>query len=144
VLRINYSECSLRDGIKSLTSGKGADVVYDPVGGDLSEQALRTTAWGGRFLVVGFASGTIPRIPLNITLLKGNAILGVFYGAWAKREPAAYRQNMAQLFALFEARKLHPLVSQVFTLEQYREAFAVLTGRRAKGKIIFSIKNHDE
>jgi NADPH2:quinone reductase len=139
--RLNYSECSLKDEIKSLTAGKGADVVYDPVGGDLSEQALRATAWAGRFLVVGFASGSIPRIPLNLTLLKNNSIMGVFYGAWAQREPAAYRQNMAQLFALFEAQKLHPLVSQVFNLEQYREAFSVLTDRRAKGKIIFDMKN---
>jgi NADPH2:quinone reductase len=141
VHRINYSERSLKDEIKALTGGKGADVVYDPVGGDLSEQALRATAWGGRFLVVGFASGTIPRIPLNLTLLKNNSIMGVFYGAWAQREPAAYRQNMAQLFALFEAQKLHPLVSQVFKLEQYREAFSVLTNRRAKGKIIFDTKS---
>ena len=140
-LRLNYTECSLKDGIKSLTAGKGADVVYDPVGGDLSEQALRATAWGGRFLVVGFASGTIPKIPLNLTLLKNNAIMGVFYGAWSQREPAAYRQNMAELFGLFEAQKLQPLVSQEFKLEQYREAFSVLTDRRAKGKIIFNMKN---
>jgi len=137
-LRLNYTECSLKDGIKSLTAGKGADVVYDPVGGDLSEQALRATAWGGRFLVVGFASGAIPKIPLNLTLLKNNAIMGVFYGAWSQREPAAYRQNMAELFGLFEAQKLHPLVSQEFKLEQYRDAFSVLTDRRAKGKIIFN------
>ncbi|MSQ97947.1 MAG: NADPH:quinone oxidoreductase family protein [Xanthomonadales bacterium] len=140
-LRLNYSERSLKDEVKALTGGKGADVVYDPVGGDLSEQALRATAWGGRFLVVGFASGTIPRIPLNLTLLKNNAIMGVFYGAWAQREPATYRRNMAELFALFEAQKLHPLVSQEFKLEQYREAFSVLTDRRAKGKIIFNLKN---
>jgi NADPH2:quinone reductase len=141
VHRLNYSARSLKDEIKSLTAGRGADVVYDPVGGDLSEQALRATAWGGRFLVVGFASGTIPRIPLNLTLLKNNAIMGVFYGAWAQREPAAYRQNMAELFALFETQKLHPLVSQEFKLEEYREAFSVLTNRRAKGKIIFNMKN---
>ncbi len=140
-LRLNYSERSLKEEIKSLTAGKGADVVYDPVGGDLSEQALRATAWGGRFLVVGFASGTIPRIPLNLTLLKNNSIMGVFYGAWAQREPAAYRHNMVQLFALFEAQKLHPLVSQVFKLEQYHEAFSMLTERRAKGKLIFKMKN---
>jgi len=141
VHRLNYSERSLKDEIKSLTGGKGADVVYDPVGGDLSEQALRATAWGGRFLVVGFASGTIPRIPLNLTLLKNNSIMGVFYGAWAQREPASYRQNLAELFGLFDAQKLHPLVSQEFKLEQYREAFSVLTDRRAKGKIVFTIKH---
>jgi NADPH:quinone reductase len=139
--RINYSERSLKDEIKSLTAGQGVDVVYDPVGGDLSEQALRATAWGGRFLAVGFASGTIPRIPLNLTLLKNNSIMGVFYGAWAQREPDACRQNMAELFKLFEAQKLHPLVSQVYKLEQYREAFSVLTDRRAKGKIIFNLKS---
>jgi len=141
VHRINYSEHSLKDEMKALTAGKGADVVYDPVGGELSEQALRATAWGGRFLVVGFASGAIPRIPLNLTLLKNNAIMGVFYGAWAQREPAAYRQNMAELFALVEAQKLHPMAGQVFKLDQYTEAFSLLTGRRAMGKIIFNMKH---
>lgn len=138
--RINYSNGSLKDEIKSQTAGQGADVVYDPVGGDWSEQALRATAWGGRFLVVGFASGTIPRIPLNLALLKNNAIKGVFYGAWMQREPAAYQKNIAELFQWFEAGKLHPLVSQVFKLEQYREAFSMLTDRRAKGKIVFTMK----
>ncbi len=138
--RINYSDTALKEAIKSLTGGKGADVVYDPVGGELSEPALRATGWDGRFLVVGFASGTIPSIPLNLTLLKNNAIKGVFYGVWAMRDPQAYAQNIAELFALYEAGKLHPMVSQQFPLEQYREAFATLTERRAKGKVLFNLK----
>jgi NADPH2:quinone reductase len=140
-LRINYSEQSLKDEIKSLTGGKGADVVYDPVGGDLSEPALRSTGWGGRFLVVGFASGSIAKIPLNLTLLKNNAIMGVFYGVWAQRDPAAYQQNLQELFHMFEAGDLQPMVGHVFSLDQYQEAFATLTGRRARGKVIFELRD---
>jgi len=142
-LRINYGKGdepnNLRDQIKALTDGKGADVVYDPVGGDLSEQALRATGWDGRLLVVGFASGTIPAIPLNLTLLKNNSIRGVFYGVWAQKFPAAFQENLQELFAFFEQGKLHPLVSQKFELEHYVEAFNTLTERRAKGKVILTM-----
>jgi NADPH2:quinone reductase len=138
---INYSAGSLRDQIKQLTDGKGADVVYDPVGGELTEQALRATGWDGRLLVVGFASGHIPSIPLNLTLLKNNSIKGVFYGVWAQRDPQANTQNIRQLFSWFEQGKLHPLVTQQFQLEEYEEAFATLTERRAKGKVIFRMSS---
>ncbi|HLF31712.1 MAG TPA: NADPH:quinone oxidoreductase family protein [Xanthomonadales bacterium] len=138
--RINYSTGSLKDEIKALTSGRGADVVYDPVGGALSEPALRGTGWNGRFLVIGFASGEIPSIPLNLPLLKNNAIIGVFYGVWAKRDPAAHQQNIRELFRLYESGAIKPLVGRVFSLDQYREAFGTLTGRKALGKVIFEIK----
>ena len=139
-MRINYKTSSLKDEIKRLTGGKGADVVYDPVGGDLSEQALRGTGWNGRFLVVGFASGTIPKIPLNLPLLKNNVIHGVFWGAWAQRDRAAFDENLAELFALFGSGKLHPLVGEVYALDDYREAFSALTERRATGKLVFDMK----
>lgn len=138
---INYSKQSLKEETKALTEGRGADVVYDPVGGELSEQALRATAWDGRFLVIGFAAGAIPKIPLNLPLLKNNSIVGVLYGGWVHREPEAMRENIEELLAMYQAGKLQPLVSQVFALEQYAEAFATLTGRRAKGKIIFRLKS---
>lgn len=139
-MRINYSRQSLRQETKTLTEGRGADVVYDPVGGELSEQALRATAWDGRFLVIGFAAGTIPKIPLNLPLLKGNSIIGVLYGAWVQRDPAGASRNIADLLAMFEAGKLQPLVTGIYELEQYSEAFAMLTGRRVCGKVIFRMR----
>jgi NADPH2:quinone reductase len=138
---INYKTENLKERVKELTEGRGADVVYDPVGGDLSEQALRATGWGGRFLVIGFAAGDIARIPLNLCLLKNNSIVGVFYGAWIAREPAANAENLAELFAMYEKGELSPLVTQVFRIEDYTEAFSTLTGRRAQGKIIFKIRD---
>lgn len=139
--RVNYTTEDLKERVKALTGGRGADVVYDPVGGDLSEQALRATGWNGRFLVIGFAAGEIPKIPLNLCLLKNNAIIGVFYGAWIAREPESNAANVAELFSLYEQGKLEPLVTQVFPLDEYVEAFATLTGRRAQGKIVFSIRD---
>lgn len=139
--RINYSTESLKERAKALTAGQGVDVVYDPVGGAFSEQALRATAWNGRFLVIGFAAGDIPRIPLNLCLLKSNAIIGVFFGAWIQREPEAYRANIEELFSLYIAGKLNPLVTQTYRLGDYVEAFSTLTGRRAQGKIVFKIRD---
>lgn len=141
VERVNYTNEDLKERVKALTDGRGADVVYDPVGGDLSEQALRATGWDGRFLVIGFAAGTIPKIPLNLCLLKNNSIVGVFYGAWLARDPNAHAANVAELFALFEEGKLVPRVTQVFALEDYIDAFATLTGRGAMGKVIFKIRD---
>ena len=138
--RINYSTADLKDEIKRLTGGKGADVVYDPVGGALSEPALRGTGWNGRFLVVGFASGEIPHIPLNLPLLKNNAIKGVFLGGFMRRDPVAYFQNVQELIALYESGRIDPLVSQVLPFERYEEAFGLLTGRQAIGKIVLDLK----
>jgi len=135
---INYSETSLKDAIKSLTDGKGVDVVYDPVGGDYSEQALRGMAWNGRFLVIGFAAGDIPRVPLNLALLKGCSIVGVFWGRFTGEEPEVNLANIKALWELFEAGKLKPVVTDCFPIEQYREAFTSMAERRARGKVILT------
>ena len=137
--RIDYVSDDLKTRVKTLTDGRGADVVFDPVGGEFSEPALRATGWNGRFLVIGFAAGEIPKIPLNLCLLKNNAVVGVFYGAWLAREPAAGARNVAELTAMFENGDLAPVVTQQFALDDYVEAFATLTGRRARGKIVFRI-----
>jgi len=133
---IRYTEEKLKDRVKDLTDGRGADVIYDPVGGDFAEQALRASAWDGRYLVIGFASGEIPRIPLNLPLLKGCRIVGVFWGAWTKQDPEGHGENMRELLAHFEAGNLNPRVTQTHPLEAFREAFATLAERRAIGKVI--------
>lgn len=135
---INYSETPLKDAIKELTAGKGVDVVYDPVGGDFSEQALRGMAWNGRFLVIGFAAGPIPSIPLNLALLKGCSIVGVFWGRFTGEEPEVNLQNIRDLWELFEAGKLKPVVTDCYPLEQFRDAFTCMTERRARGKVILT------
>ncbi len=133
--RINYSEQPLKQAVKELTQGRGADVVYDPVGGDFSEQALRATAWNGRFLVVGFAAGDIPKIPLNLALLKGADICGVFWGSWTERDPKGSQANFLELKQMFENKTLNPRIT-TFGLDQYQEAFATLAERRAIGKVV--------
>ncbi len=135
---INYSEQPLKEAIKELTGGKGVDVVYDPVGGDFSEQALRGMAWNGRFLVIGFAAGPIPSVPLNLALLKGCSIVGVFWGRFTGEEPETNIANIHELWELFEAGKLKPVVTDCFPIEQYREAFTCMTERRARGKVILT------
>ncbi len=135
---INYSEQPLKEAIKELTDGKGVDVVYDPVGGDFSEQALRGMAWNGRFLVIGFAAGPIPSVPLNLTLLKGCSIVGVFWGRFTGEEPEVNLANIKELWELFEAGKLKPVVTDCFPIEQFREAFTCMTERRARGKVILT------
>lgn len=137
--RINYSEEDLKDRVKSLTDGQGVDVVYDPVGGELSEQALRATAWNGRFLVIGFASGTIPKIPLNLALLKGVSIVGVFWGSWASRFPNESAGNFGELIEMIENAKFAPLVTDVYPLDRYAEAFRCISERRARGKVVLSM-----
>ncbi|WP_158177713.1 NADPH:quinone oxidoreductase family protein, partial [Pseudomonas viridiflava] len=125
---INYTDTSLKDEIKRLTNGNGADVIYDPVGGDLFDQAIRAIAWNGRLLVVGFASGRIPELPVNLALLKGASVVGVFWGSFAQRQPQDNAANFKQLFAWFEEGKLKPLVSQVYPLERAGEAIDALGG----------------
>jgi len=132
---IDYAREDLKERIKKLTGGKGADVVYDPVGGPYAEAALRSTAWEGRFLVVGFAAGDIPSIPLNLVLLKGCAILGVFWGSFTAREPARNQQNLGELLLWFEQGKLHPHVSQTYPLERAAEALGEMAARKVKGKV---------
>ena len=133
---INYSKVSLRDAVKELTGGKGVDVVFDPVGGELAQQALRSLAWHGRYLVVGFACGDIPQIPANIALLKEACITGVWWGTWAERHPADAQLNMMELAAMVQDDSLKPRVTETYPLEQYAAAFAAITKRRAKGKVV--------
>lgn len=133
---INYATEDLKDRIKALTSGNGVDVVYDPVGGALAEPALRGTAWQGRYLVVGFASGDIPKIPLNLVLLKGCQIMGVFWGSFAMREPAKNRAHAAQIFAWVAEGKLKPAVDAVLPFSQAAEALQRLERREVKGKLV--------
>ena len=138
-LRINYSTEDLKEQVKALTQGRGADVIYDPVGGDFSEQAFRAIAWDGRFLVVGFASGPIPKIPLNLCLLKGASIVGVWWGTWATKFPQESQKNFQELIAMIDSGKFSPLVTEVYPLDDYKAAFASISERRAKGKVILSM-----
>jgi NADPH2:quinone reductase len=136
---INYSEQDLKGAIKELTGGKGVDVVYDPVGGDYAEPALRGMGWNGRYLVVGFAAGDIPEVPLNLALLKGCSIVGVFWGRFIGEEPTVHLQNIKDLWGLFAEGRLKPAINDVFALEDYAEAYDVMMGRRARGKVILTI-----
>ena len=137
---INYSDSSLKDEVKRLTNGQGADVIYDPVGGDLFDAAIRSIAWNGRLLVVGFASGRIPELPVNLTLLKGAAVVGVFWGAFAQRQPQDNAANFQQLFAWYGEGKLKPLVSQTFPLPKAAEAIDTLGQRKAVGKVVVQVR----
>jgi NADPH2:quinone reductase len=136
---INYSEESLKERCKALTNGKGVDVVYDPVGGELAQQALRALAWHGRYLVIGFASGDIPKFPANIALLKEASIIGVWWGTWAARHPADSVQNMQELAAMLAKRELSPRVTETYPLDQFATAFASLSNRKAQGKVILTL-----
>ncbi len=137
---IDYSQASLKDEIKRLTGGKGVDVIYDPVGGDLFDQAVRGLAWNGRLLVVGFASGRIPELPVNLVLLKGGAVLGVFWGSFAQRQPADNAANFRQLFAWYAEGKLKPLVSKTFPLAEAGQAIEQLATRKALGKLVVTVR----
>lgn len=136
---IDYSRESLKERVKALTDGRGADVVYDPVGGELFDDCMRSIAWKGRVLVVGFASGTIPKIPANLVLLKGCQVVGVFWGSFTQREPEAHAENVAELMAHFAAGRLKPHVSHTFPLEQAGAAMQMLADRKAKGKIVVTV-----
>ncbi|MFG0529820.1 NADPH:quinone oxidoreductase family protein [Pseudomonas sp. yb_2] len=133
---IDYSQANLREEIKRLTGGQGVDVIYDPVGGELFEQAVRGLAWNGRLLVVGFASGSIPQLAANLVLLKGAAVLGVFWGAFAQRQPEDNAANFHQLFAWHAEGKLKPLVSQTYPLGEAGVAIEKLGQRQAVGKLV--------
>ncbi|MEO7936532.1 MAG: NADPH:quinone oxidoreductase family protein [Dokdonella sp.] len=133
---IDYSSENLRERIKTLTDGKGVDIVYDPVGGDFAEPALRSVGWRGRYLVVGFAAGDIPKIPINLLLLKGSALVGVFWGEFVRREPKLNAANMAQLFTWLNERKINPLISKRYPLSQAPAALDALLAREAVGKLV--------
>ena len=126
------------DKIKELTDGQGADVVYDPVGGDYAEPALRATNWDGRYLVIGFAAGDIPKIPLNLTLLKSCQIVGVFWGAFVARDAEANKKNLAELMQFYKDGKIRPHISNRYPLEQAAAALREMADRKVKGKVILT------
>ena len=136
---INYTDASLKDEIKRLTGGRGVDVIYDPVGDRYAEPSFRGMAWNGRYLVVGFAAGEIPSLPLNLPLIKGASIVGVFWGAFTQAEPALHRENMAELLKWFSEGKLKPHISRHFTLDQGPEAIRWMMDRKATGKIVLDV-----
>jgi NADPH2:quinone reductase len=136
---VNYASADLKDGLRALTGGRGVNVVYDCVGGDSSEAALRAMAWQGRFLVVGFASGDIPKIPLNLLLLKGCDAVGVFWGEAVKRDPEANRANMRQVLDWIAEGKLAPRIHGTFPLGEIREALGVIERREAVGKVVLTL-----
>ena len=133
---IDYQTEDLRERLKTLTGGRGVDVVVDPVGGSFSEPALRSVGWRGRFLVVGFAGGEIPKIPLNLPLLKGSSIVGVFWGDFLRREPTQSERDLKDLVAMYRAEKIKPLVSGRYPLEKTSDALYALMQRRVQGKIV--------
>ncbi len=141
---INYASEDFRARIKDLTGGKGVDVVYDPVGGAMTELALRSLAWKGRLLVIGFASGEIPKPPLNLTLLKGCDIRGVYWGEFVAREPEAHRDNLSQLLAWAEQGVLSVHVHAKFPLPDYLKAFEAIAKRQALGKVLLQLGNGDK
>ena len=133
---VNYAEEDIKDALRRVTSGKGPDVIYDPVGGPYSEPALRAIGWEGRFLVVGFAAGDIPKLPLNLVLLKNCDVRGVFWGAWSERAPEAHRANIAQLMRWCADGKLTVHVHAVYPLAQTADALKAIANRSAMGKVI--------
>lgn len=133
---INYGTRDLRDGIKELTGGNGVDVIYDPVGGAYAEPALRGMAWGGRYLVVGFAAGDIPRIPLNLPLLKGCSIVGVFWGGFTARESAHNTANLRELISWLGTGTIRPHISATYPLAQVAHALNDILERKVTGKVI--------
>lgn len=133
---IVYTQEDLKERVKQLTGGQGANVIYDAVGGPFTEPALRAIAWEGRFLVIGFAAGEIPKIPLNLTLLKGCQICGVFWGSFAMREPAKNRANAARIFEWVAEKKLSPQIEAVMTFEHAAAALEKLAKREVKGKLV--------
>jgi NADPH2:quinone reductase len=132
---VNYASGDLRDGLRRL-AGDGVDVIYDPIGGPYAEPALRSIGWEGRYLVVGFAAGEIPKPPLNLVLLKGCAVLGVFWGSWIARDPAGHRANLTQLAAWCAEGKLSAHVHAVYPLAQTAQALHDIAARKVMGKVL--------
>ncbi len=133
---INYSTENLRDALKTLTDGKGPDVIYDPVGGDFAEPAFRSIAWRGRYLVVGFASGPIPALPFNLALLKGASIVGVFWGDFAKREPKTNTAMMMELAQWYGQGKIKPVIDRTMPMSELKAAFTHMGSRGVMGKLV--------
>jgi NADPH2:quinone reductase len=133
---INYETQDLRAEVKQLTGGKGVDVVFDPVGGRFAEPALRSIAWRGRYLVIGFAAGDIPALPWNLPLLKGASIVGVFWGEFASREPAANLRGLQELIGWVGSGKIRPVISHTYTLDEAAQALRDLGARKVTGKVV--------
>jgi NADPH2:quinone reductase len=133
---VNYASNNLRDAIKSLTGGKGVDVIYDPVGGDLAEPAFRSIAWRGRYLVIGFAQGNIPNLPLNLPLLKGASLVGVFWGEYVRREPQANVQMLMQLAQWYALGRIKPAIDARLPMGELPAAFARMASRQVMGKVL--------
>jgi NADPH2:quinone reductase len=133
---INYTTENLREALKALTDGKGPDVIYDPVGGDFAEPAFRSIAWRGRYLVVGFASGTIPALPFNLALLKGASIVGVFWGDFAKKEPQANAAMMGELAQWYGQGKIKPVIDRTMPMAELKAAYAHMGSRGVMGKLV--------
>jgi len=133
---INYATEDLKERVKKLTAGNGVDVIYDPVGGNYSEAALRGMAWEGRYLVIGFTTGDIPRIPLNLPLLKGCSIVGVFWGAFAEHDPLRNQQNFQELITWLAEGKLNPYISATYPLEDAAKALNAMMQRKVQGKVV--------
>jgi NADPH:quinone reductase len=133
---INYSRDHLREALKTLTQGHGPDVVYDPVGGELAEPAFRSIAWRGRYLVIGFAGGPIPNLPLNLPLLKGASIVGVFWGDFARREPQANTAMMNELVRWYSQGKVKPVIDSILPMHELKAAYARMGSRAVKGKLV--------
>jgi NADPH2:quinone reductase len=133
---INYSQGNLREAIKAATDGKGPDVVYDPVGGDFAEPAFRSIAWRGRYLVIGFAAGPIPSLPLNLPLLKGASLVGVFWGDFARKEPKANAAMMAELGRWYVEGKIKPVIDRTMPMAELKAAYAHMGSRGVKGKLV--------
>jgi NADPH:quinone reductase len=133
---INYSKENLRDAIKAATDGKGPDVIYDPVGGDFAEPAFRSIAWRGRYLVIGFASGPIPSLPLNLPLLKGASVVGVFWGDFARREPKANAAMMEELARWYGQGKIKPVIDRTMPMAELKAAYHRMGSREVKGKLV--------
>ena len=133
---INYGTENLRDAIKAMTDGKGPDVIYDPVGGEMAEPAFRSIGWRGRYLVVGFAGGAIPSLPLNLTLLKGASIVGVFWGGFAQKEPKANAAGMAELAQWYAEGRIKPVIDSTMPMLELKAAYARMGSRGVKGKLV--------
>jgi NADPH2:quinone reductase len=133
---VNYGRQDLREAVKELTGGKGPDVIYDPVGGDLAEPAFRSIAWRGRYLVIGFAAGPIPSLPLNLPLLKGASIVGVFWGSFAKHEPKANAAMMVELARWYTEGRIKPVIDRTMPMAELKAAYARLGSREVKGKLV--------
>ena len=136
---LNYGDGELKERVKELTGGTGADVIYDPVGGDLFDQSCRCINWNGRLLVIGFTSGRIPEYKANLALLKGSSMVGVFLGRFRKEEPAEYEKNFAELLDMYDAGKLKPIVTESFAMTDFVDAFNVFTERKVMGKVTLEI-----